>query len=59
LYERILKYIRTGQSTFKSADEYVTFVLEELLPHAAAEEAGYSPEEEDRIRERLRRLGYT
>ena len=58
LYERILEYIGAGQSTFKSADEYVAFVLEELLPDKAAEEAVYSSEEEDQIQERLRRLGY-
>ena len=57
LYERILERIGRAKE-FKTADEYVTFVLEQILGEEAAKERTYSPQEEDQIADRLRRLGY-
>ena len=57
LYDRIAKKIEgTG---FSSVDDYVAFVVEEVLAtlEGGAEE-GYTPEEEERVKERLRALGY-
>ncbi len=41
---------------FSNVDEFVEFVLREFLE--GGEEAGYTPEEEEKIKERLRSLGY-
>lgn len=52
LYQKIEERIKaTG---FGSVDEYVIFILEEVLK----EEAGPSDEEEEEVKKRLRALGY-
>jgi len=44
---------------FKTVDEYVTFVLEEVLKDDnEGEEQVFSEEEEEMIKKRLRDLGY-
>lgn len=43
---------------FKSVDEYVTFILQELLKEDVAEKPISSPDEEAQIEKRLRDLGY-
>jgi len=56
LYDQIKKrYVDSGE--FESVDELVELVLREFLRENDYEEA-YSPEEEERIKERLRSLGY-
>jgi len=57
LYEKIKKQVEES-SEFKSVEEYVIFVLEELLKEEGEEEAVYSPEEEEEIKRRLKALGY-
>ena len=57
LYERIKREIESTGG-FESVDEYVTFVLEELLSGEEHGEEAYSKEEEELIKERLRSLGY-
>ena len=52
IYEKIKDRIQG--TSFKSVDEYVALMLENEFP----EETQYSKEEEELIRERLRRLGY-
>jgi len=54
LYKRIQERIKgTG---FSSVDEYVTYVLREVL---SEDEAGeFTEEDEEKVRERLRSLGY-
>lgn len=57
LFERI--GVRIEGTGFGSVDEYVAFVLREVL--AEDEEAAkpaYSREDEERVKERLRSLGY-
>ncbi len=39
-------------------DEYVTFVLEEVLKEEGEGEAAFSKEEEEEVKKRLRALGY-
>lgn len=52
LYQKIEERVKaTG---FGSVDEYVIFILEEVLK----EEAGLSDEEEEEVKKRLRALGY-
>ncbi|MFC1848235.1 CopG family transcriptional regulator [Chloroflexota bacterium] len=57
LYEKIEERVRaTG---FSSIEEYVTFVLEEILKDDDEEDgAAFSKEEEEEVKKRLRALGY-
>ncbi|RLF02386.1 MAG: CopG family transcriptional regulator [Thermoprotei archaeon] len=57
LYEKALKYIESCQGEFKDVSELVEFVLRELLSEEE-EENVFTPEEEEKIKERLRSLGY-
>ena len=56
LYEKARRFIEE-QGGFQSVEELVEFLLEEAL---AAEEAGVSSskEDEEKVKERLRALGY-
>jgi len=57
LYGRIEERVR--ETGFGSVDEYVTFVLEEVLKEEGEEtEAVFSKEEEEEVKKRLRSLGY-
>jgi len=56
LYERIEKAIKESGGEFKNVEEYVAFVLEEVLKEE--EETAFTPEEEEEIKRRLRALGY-
>ena len=56
LYDRIKKeYVDNGE--FKSVDDFVKFVLKEVLSEEE-QESVYTPEEEEEIKRRLRSLGY-
>ena len=57
LYERIKKQVEESGGEFKSVEEYVVFVLEEVLREEEAESV-FTPEEEEEIKRRLRALGY-
>jgi len=56
LYERIRKKVEESEGEFKSVEEYVVFVLEEVLREE--EEEVFTPEEEKEIMDRLKALGY-
>ena len=56
LYDRIAERVR--ETGFSSVDEYVTFVLEEVLKEEGEGEAAFSKEEEEEVKKRLRALGY-
>ncbi|MCI4460207.1 MAG: CopG family transcriptional regulator [Acidilobus sp.] len=55
LYERAKKYVEQ-QGTFSSVDELVEFLLRQLLEEHQGEVM--SREEEEAVKDRLRRLGY-
>jgi hypothetical protein len=55
LYERAKKYVEQ-QGTFSSVDELVEFLLRQLLEEQQGEVM--SREEEEAVKDRLRRLGY-
>ena len=57
LYEKIRKEVEESQGEFKSVEDYVEFVLREILKEEE-EESVYTPEEEEEIKKRLRALGY-
>ena len=54
LYNRITERVKT--TGFGSVDEYVTFVLEEVLKED--EEEKVSSQNEEEVKKRLRALGY-
>ena len=50
---------RVKATGFGSVDEYVTFVLEEVLKEEGEEEQrAFSREDEEEVKKRLRALGY-
>jgi Arc/MetJ-type ribon-helix-helix transcriptional regulator len=57
LVDEIQRRIDQSQGEFQSVEEYVDFVLTEVLKEEESEPV-YSPEEEEEIKERLRSLGY-
>ena len=57
IYEEIKKRVEESED-FSTVEEYVNFVLEEILKDEEEEEVVYSEEEEEQIKERLRGLGY-
>lgn len=56
LYKKIEE--RVNATEFNSVEEYVTFVLEEVLKDEGEEEKTFSKEEEEEVKKRLRALGY-
>jgi Arc/MetJ-type ribon-helix-helix transcriptional regulator len=60
--KKLLKKIeeRIQGTEFKSVDEYTTFVLEEVVKEDGEEEVEevFSEEDEKKVKERLRALGY-
>jgi len=57
LYSKIEQ--RIAATEFRSVDEYVAFVLEEVLKEEGEEEdRAFSKEEEEQVKSRLRALGY-
>ncbi len=57
IYEEIKKRVELSNE-FNSVEEYINFVLSELLKEEEEEEYELSEEEEEKIKERLRGLGY-
>ncbi len=57
LYDEIKKEVDESEGEFKSVDEFVEFVLSEVLKEEEPEDT-YTPEEEEEIKRRLRSLGY-
>ncbi len=57
IYEKIEERIK--ETEFESVDEYVIYVLREVLASLEEEEEQvFSEEEEEKVKERLRALGY-
>jgi len=56
LIDKIQKVVDESEGEFNSVEEYIEFVLTELLKEE--EEEVYTPEEEEEIKKRLRALGY-
>ncbi len=57
LYEKAKKFIEE-QGGFSSVEELVEFVLNEVLSGEEETSRGLSKEDEERVKERLRALGY-
>ena len=56
LYEEVKKRVDESEGEFKSVEEFVEYVLIELLKEE--EETPYTSDEEEEIKRRLRALGY-
>ena len=56
LYRKIEERVKATE--FHSVEEYVSFVLEEVLKDEGEEEKTFSKEEEEEVKKRLRALGY-
>lgn len=56
LYEKIKK--RLSETDFSSVSDYVTYILREVLATVEEEEEVFTEEDEKKIKERLRSLGY-
>jgi len=58
LYGRIEERVKA--TDFRSVDEYVTFVLEEVLKEDDEQERekAFSKEDEEEVKQRLKSLGY-
>ncbi len=57
LYEKARRFIEE-QGGFQSVEELVEFLLEEALSAEEASGQGMSKEDEEKVKERLRALGY-
>jgi Arc/MetJ-type ribon-helix-helix transcriptional regulator len=55
LYEEVKRRVDESGGEFKSVEEFVEYVLTELLKE---EEAPYTSEEEEEVKKRLKALGY-
>lgn len=56
LYKKIEKRIK--ETGFRSVSEYVIFVLREILSGGAEEKPAFSKKDEEKVKSRLRALGY-
>jgi Arc/MetJ-type ribon-helix-helix transcriptional regulator len=56
LYSQIEERVKA--TDFGSVEEYVRFVLEEVLKNEGEEEQAFSKEDEEEVKKRLKALGY-
>ena len=57
MVNKVREHIKNTE--FKSVSEYITFVLQEVLQDSNdANASGLTPEEEEKVKETLKRLGY-
>lgn len=56
VYELLKREVERSEGEFKSIEELAEFILSEALKDE--EETVYTPEEEEKIKDRLRSLGY-
>ncbi len=55
--EEIQRQIDEGEAEFETVEEYIDFILTELLKREEDDQT-YTPEEEEEVKNRLRALGY-
>ncbi len=56
MYEKAKKYIES-QGTFNSVEELVEFMINELISQSQDQQV-MSKEDEEKVKDRLKRLGY-
>jgi len=57
LIEGVQRQVDESEGEFRTIDEFIEFVLTEILKDEESEQV-YTPEEEEEIKKRLRALGY-
>ena len=58
LYEKVRRHIKSFQREFSSVEQYIIFVLREAVKEEIESRQDYTSEEEEKIKERLKHLGY-
>jgi len=58
LYNKIKNRVELSQGEFKNIEEYIEFVLSEVVKEEGEPEQVYTPQKEEEIKKRLRSLGY-
>jgi len=58
LYQKIQQRVSQSQDEFKNVEEYVHFVLTEVVKDDEQQQSAYTKEEEEDIKNRLKSLGY-
>lgn len=58
LYNKIQQKVSMFGDEFKSVEEYVAFVLTEVVKEEEQQGSAYTKEEEEEIKNRLKSLGY-
>ena len=58
LYDKVKQRVSTFNDEFKSVEEYVAFVLTEVLRDEEEHGSAYTRKEEEEIKSRLKSLGY-
>ena len=56
LYSKIEERVKATE--FRSVEEYIIFVLEEVLKDEGEEEKAFSKEDAEEVKKRLKALGY-
>jgi hypothetical protein len=56
LFDLIKKQVENSDGAFTDIEEYVEFVLSEVIKEEAG--SGFTSDEEEQIKERLKNLGY-
>ncbi len=56
LYDEVMK--KAEEAGFSSVNEFIVFVLEQLVSPEEGVEEVFSKEDEEKVKERLRALGY-
>lgn len=57
LYQKIEQVVKES-ADFSSVEDYVTFVLQEVLADNGQQKGAFSKEEEAEVKKRLKALGY-
>lgn len=57
LYQKIEQVVKES-ADFSSVEDYVTFVLQEVLADNGQQKGAFSKEEEAEVKKRLKSLGY-
>ena len=58
LYDKIRNRVEYSQGEFRDVEEYVDFVLRNVVNDESEVEQVYTPQEEEEIKKRLKSLGY-
>lgn len=61
LYEKVENRVKASNEEFKSAEEYINFLIREVVNDTEAQASdgnAYTKEEEEEIKGRLKNLGY-